>query len=364
MRTTLTFNSNLETLSEYMTRAAEGLRSIRDDVYTSWGCNLKKELTVEEQEEFRNYVYVLAITEMEKTVGKHCLKKHRFGMDEDDFISNFKIVIMKYLENYNDNNHLVEDEKQYQFSTFLKHLSTEAVCLTYADMHGVSRDVEKKFTLVLGTMRMIAAKGNLDMNDITPEMIHAERPSITVKDIKAVIDFTRGKASLSQMEEEDGLEGEIFKGQDDLEISEFDVLDNDVEQIVEKFLSQMRDVEKFFALLEIGCSDKYYAMTATQLSCDELFVRLISADDKLKKHIHRGTVVIKRPNRSTASGVEEAVLTDVYYVNDNVIRYQKSVAKGRWSDLATKIVAEDVSGRSLLLYMKMKWDELIEKYDF
>lgn len=364
MRTTLTFNSNLESLSDYMTRAAEGLRSIRDDVYTSWGCNLKKELTVAEQEEFRNYVYVLAITEMEKTVGKHCLKKHRFGMDEDDFISNFKIVIMKYLENYNDNNHLAEVEKQYQFSTFLKHLSTEAVCLTYADMHGVSRDVEKKFTLVLGAMRMIAAKGNLDMNDITPEMIHAERPSITVKDIKAVIDFTRGKASLSQMEEEDGLEGEIFKGQDDLEISEFDVLDNDVEQIVEKFLSQMRDVEKFFALLEIGCSDKYYAMTATQLSCDELFVRLVSADDKLKKHIHRGTVVIKRPNRSTASGVEEAVLTDVYYVNDNVIRYQKSVAKGRWSDLATTIVAEDVSGRSLLLYMKMKWDELVEKYDF
>ena len=37
MRTTLTFNSNLEYLSDYMTRVAEGLRSIRDDVYTSWG---------------------------------------------------------------------------------------------------------------------------------------------------------------------------------------------------------------------------------------------------------------------------------------------------------------------------------------
>lgn len=89
--------------------------------------------------------------------------------------------------------------------------------------------------------------------------------------------------------------------------------------MVEKFLSQMRDVEKFFAFLEIGCSDKYYAMTAEQLSCDELFVRLVSADDKLRKHIQSGTVVIKRPNRSTASGVEEAVLTDIYYVNDNSI---------------------------------------------
>lgn len=55
-------------------------------------------------------------------------------MYEDDFISNFKIVIMKYLEIYNDNNHLAENEKQYQFSTFLKHLSAEDVCLTYADI--------------------------------------------------------------------------------------------------------------------------------------------------------------------------------------------------------------------------------------
>lgn len=68
--------------------------------------------------------------------------------------------------------------------------------------NGVSRDVEKKFTLVLGTMRIVTAK-NIDMKDVTPEMIHVERPSITVKDIKAVIDFTRGKASLSQMEEEE-----------------------------------------------------------------------------------------------------------------------------------------------------------------
>ena len=37
-------------------------------------------------------------------------------------------------------------------------------------------------------------------------------------------------------------------------------------------------------------ADKYYAMTATQLSCDELFVRLVSADDKLKKQIKKQAV--------------------------------------------------------------------------
>lgn len=54
-----------------------------------------------------------------------------------------------------------------------------------------------------------------------------------------------------------------------MEISEFDVLDNDVEQIVKNLITDERCWE-FFALLEIGCSDKYYAMTTTQLSCDEL----------------------------------------------------------------------------------------------
>ena len=107
MRTTLTFNSNLESLSDYMTRVAEGLRSIRDDVYTSWGV-------------------------------QRCWKE------------------------------------------------------IYIRVRGYANDCCKK---------------NLDINDITLEMIHTERPFITVKDIKAVIDFTRGKASLSQMNEEDGLEG-------------------------------------------------------------------------------------------------------------------------------------------------------------
>lgn len=102
----------------------------------------------------------------------------------------------------------------------------------------------------------------MDMDDITPEMIHMERSSITVKDIQAIINFTKGKSSLSLMEEKDGLEREIFMGMDNLEISEFDILDNDVEQIVEKFLSQMKDIEKFFVLMEIGCSDKYSALTA------------------------------------------------------------------------------------------------------
>ena len=33
---------------------------------------------------------------------------------------------------------------------FLKHLASEAIRMTYADIHGVTVDIEKKFTLIMG----------------------------------------------------------------------------------------------------------------------------------------------------------------------------------------------------------------------
>ena len=47
------------------------------------------ELTDEEKLELHQKVLTMAIDEMEKTTGKHCLKRHKFGQDEEDFISNF-----------------------------------------------------------------------------------------------------------------------------------------------------------------------------------------------------------------------------------------------------------------------------------
>ena len=122
MRNILVYNKEAEDFTQYMTRAAEGLRSIRDDFQTSWGLNLHQELTEAEQRGFSQYVSVLAVKEMEDTTAKHYTRKHRFGMDEDDFISNFKVVILKNLASFNDDEHLTEDGKKYQFSTFLKHL--------------------------------------------------------------------------------------------------------------------------------------------------------------------------------------------------------------------------------------------------
>ena len=210
LRTTFTFNSNLESFSDYMTRVIAILRAIRDHVPAADGIDYSIELTDEEKLELHQKVLTMAIDEMEKTTGKHCLKRHKFGQDEEDFISNFKIVISDNLLSFNDSKHLEDEEKQYQFSTFLKHLSSEALVLTYAGIHGVTRDVEKKFHLIFSIRSRLAARYHIDVYDVTPELIHEERQELSVKDIKAALDFLDGRMSIDQMMEEDGIEGEAF----------------------------------------------------------------------------------------------------------------------------------------------------------
>ena len=363
MRTTLTFNSNLEPFSDYMTRVIAILRTIRDRVPAADGIDYSVELTEEEKIELHQNVLTMAIDEMEKTVGKHCIKKHNFGQDSKDFISNFKIVISENLLSFNDSEHLFDGEKQYQFSTFLKHLSSEAVVLTYADIHGVTKDVEKKFNLILSTRRELAAREHKDTFEITPEMIHEERPDFSVKDIKAVMDYLDGRMSVDQLMEEDGLEGEAFEDKNNEEPNlKNEVMDINVERLFDAFLGKMTDVEKFFALIEVGCSEKYETMTVSQLSVDSMFINMIEADAKYAKNMSVGDVVIKRPNRQ-AYNDRDVVLKDVKFVGGNVVRYQREQSKKRWTKLATVLSEDDICGNKSVEFFKEKWEELVEKYN-
>ena len=298
MRTTLTFNSNLESLSDYMTRVTAILRAIRDNVPAADGIDYSVELSEDEKLELYQQALMLAVEEMERTIGKHCTRKHDFGQDEEDFISNFKIVISDNLLSFNDSKHLVDGEKQYQFSTFLKHLSSEALVLTYAGIHGVTRDVEKKFNQILSLRKKISATKRIDIYEVTPEMVHELKTDYSVHDIKAVFDYLDGRLSVEKMLEADGMEGEAFEDQNgegpDLKN---DVIDINVQKLFDLFLDRMSDLEKFFALIEIGCSDKYATMTASQFSVDQTFLNIVAADKKYAKNIQTGDVVIKRPNR-------------------------------------------------------------------
>lgn len=271
---------------------------------------------------------MLAVEEMERTTGKHCTRKHDFGQDEEDFISNFKIVISDNLLSFNDSKHLVDGEKQYQFSTFLKHLSSEALVLTYAGIHGVTRDVEKKFNLVLGVRKKLATKYHLDIYTVTPEMIQEERPEYSVRDIKAILDYLDGRVSVEQMLEEDGMEGEAFedKNHEGPDLRN-DVMDINVQKLFDLFLDKMSDIEKFFALIEIGCSEKYTSMTVSQFSVNPVFINIVEADARYAKNIKVGDVVIKRPDRHSYND-RDVELKDVKFVGGSLSERTNKVPLG------------------------------------
>ncbi len=363
MRTTLTFNSNLESLSDYMTRITAILRAIRDNVPAADGVDYSIELTDSEKLELFQNALTLAVEEMERTTGKHCIRKHNFGQDEEDFISNYKIVISDNLLRFNDSKHLVDGEKQYQFSTFLKHLSSEALVLTYAGIHGVTRDVEKRFNLILNVRRKLAAKYHLDIYTVTPEMIQEVRPELSDRDIKAVLDYLDGRASVEQLIDEGGIEDEAFEdknGEGPELKNEF--MDINVQKLFDLFLGKMSDIEKFFALIEIGCSEKYATMTASQFSVDPVFLSIVAADSKYAKNIKTGDVVIKRPNRHSYTD-RDIALKDVKYVGGTVVRYQKEQTRLRWAKLKDVLDEDDILGNKSVEYFQEKWDELVNKYD-
>lgn len=364
MRTTLTFNSNLESLSDYMTRVTAILRAIRDNVPAADGIDYSVELSEEEKLELYQQALMLAVEEMERTTGKHCTRKHDFGQDEEDFISNFKIVISDNLLSFNDSKHLIDGEKQYQFSTFLKHLSSEALVLTYAGIHGVTRDVEKKFNQILNIRKRLAKDKEKDIYSITPEMIHLVKPEYSVKDIKAVLDYLDGRMSVEQMLEEDGMEGEAFedKNHEGPDLRN-DVMDINVQKLFELFLDKMSDIEKFFALIEIGCSEKYSSMTVSQFSVDPVFINIVEADVRYAKNIKVGDVVIKRPDRHSYTD-RDVELKGVKFVGGTVVRYQREQTRFRWAKLKEVLTEEDILGNKSAEYFREKWNELLFKYNF
>ncbi|MGI6502222.1 MAG: hypothetical protein ACOX1S_15390 [Anaerostipes sp.] len=363
MRKELKFNSNNENLNKYMTRATDLLRSIRTGSNAVDGINYQNALSTAEQAEFTDYVSILAISEMEKGAGKSHLKSNQFGSDAEDFISNYKIVILKNLDKYNDSDHLTEDGKKYCFSTFLKHLAPEALSMTYADIHGVTRDVEKKFTLVMGIMKRIAAEKQIAVSAVTPEMIHEIKKTTSVRDITAILDYVRGKASVEQMMEEDSWEKEGVNGASNLDTNIFDVLDLDTEKLFDAFFAHLTDIEKFFVLLEVHCCDeKYTRMTSGELATDDILVSIVAADSKLKKNISTGDIKIERPGRSSASGMTSIEMKNVEFVSDNVIRYQRRKAVSTLKSLRDGLQVSDIIGTCGVNYFRNQWNMLVQKY--
>ena len=362
MREEFIFNKKIETIDEYMTKAAEWLRSMNGDV-VGIRCNITKDLSAEEQKELQDYVYLLAIEEMKKTAGRHGLHRCIFNGYEDDFISNFSMLIIKRLHTYNDARCLEKKDKKYMFSTFLDDLSKDVMRTTFSQMHGIPEYVEKQLQDVKTLREKIASELGIPEAEVKPEMI-AKRSSRSrsVAEVMSLLNLLNEYVSIDKLLEEDGVEKTYFTGDANVKTSVFDVLDYDVEKVFDGFFSKLRDVEKFFVLVHVGCSKKHGKMTLNQLSVDELLLSIVKEDSKFCKNITVGQVVVERPDRRSVKDVERLVLKNVEYITDSMIRYQRHKAEEILSTLKNALKISDITGGCGVTYFMNQWMDLVRKY--
>lgn len=362
MRREFLFNKKEETINEYMERAVQWVRSIKQQKALEDGRNLSEELPIYEQKEVLDYVYTLAIEEMKRTSGRFCQRRNQFGMYEEDLISNFTVVIIQRLERFNDPDHLEDETKKYQFSTFLDNLSKEAVLLTYCQMHGVSEKIERRMYSVRTAIRQVAKEKQINQNDVTPEMIHEVRENISVEDIISIMQFFN-KLSLDSILEEDQMEENTFMGASNLETDIFDGMDVNVKNVFEALFTKMTDIEKFFFLLGAQCCDEeYLKMTTAQLSASRLLVNMFESDEKAKKYVTVGDLVIKRPNRAKTSVEAPIVYEGVKFISDTKIHYNKDKAKKTLTDLQKQFSETELAGNNVINFLMGQWELLKKLY--
>ena len=347
-----------ESITDYMNRAASYLRSMDQGTFTKDGYNLAEELTMYEQEMLKEYIYCTAFDEMKKTVGRHCLNKCNFGSDSEDFISNFQLVIINRLKEFNLEGRVKVEGKQYEFGTFLKHLSGEAVRVTFAQMRGVSADLEERFHKVYAAISKIAVEKQIKHDEVTAEMIQEEVSFVaTVETIRAIMEFSSTRSSVEiMMEENDSVEGNR-----DVKTDVFDVLERDTETILDKFFDRLSDFEKFFVLIKSECvPSSIKEMTQAQLSMDEMLINIAKQDSKNAKNVFIGDVTVTRWNRSSNS--EAQIFKDVAYVKDRVITYQMLKAQDLLARLGEALDENELRGMCGVRYFASQWIMLKEKY--
>ena len=212
-------------------------------------------------------------------------------------------------------------------------------------------------------MRKAMAKNMVGIDAVTPEMIAAELSRyMSTDEIIDILNISRGMISVEQHNEEAGEDTDVLESAVYIDTKIFDVLEVDVEKLFDAFFSKLSDMQKFFILVYVGCDPCYYGMTADQLSADEMFVRIIEADNKFCKNVCKGTVVVERPDRRSVIGAKSMVLEDVKYVKTTLIRYQRDEAKKTLATLRNGIKCSDITGECGVAYFMRQWELLKEKY--
>ena len=153
-----------------------------------------------------------------------------------------------------------------------------------------------------------------------------------------------------------------FRGTEDVETNAFDVLDYDVRKVFDGFFTRLSDIEKYFVLVKVGCSDVRLSMTYQQIAVDELFVSIVEADKKFSRNISVGQIVVERPDRKSVKNCQKLVLEDVKHVNYTFIQYMKPKTEKKLQMLKDTLRMSDITGDCGIAYFMDRWERLLRKY--
>lgn len=356
MRAEFIYDEKKETINEYMTRAAELLRKMQAGM-------LANEMTETEQMMVRDYIFGVALREVEKEFQYIYLYQKGLQNEIEDFYANFAEVLVNRLHTYNCPESLTKSDKKYQFATFLKDMSGEVIRKTYAGKHGVPMYVEIELQRLRTLRKKIARELEIPEDDVTPKMISEwSQRSISEYEVRAILDITAIHKSMEQIMEEGIATDKAFQGTEDVETNAFDVLDYDVCKVFDGFFSMLSDIEKYFVLVKVGCSDVRLSMTYQQIAVDELFVSIVEADKKFSRNISVGQIVVERPDRKSVKNCQKLVLEDVKHVNYTFIQYMKPKTEKKLQTLKDTLRMSDITGDCGIAYFMDQWERLLRKY--
>ncbi len=357
MRTTeLIYNKEQETIDQYMTRAAELLRGIIAG-------ELDGLMSFKEQYDAIDYIFGIALKEVKEEYKYMYLYQKGLHEEMEDFYAYFSEVLVRRLPSYNDEESLKKNGKKYQFATFLRDLSGEVIRRTYADKHCVPLYVEIELQRLRTLRKSIAIELGIPEDDVTPRMI-ADRSSRSVseQEVRAIFDITAKHQSIEKIVEDGMTTEKAFQGAENVETNAFDVLEYDVKKVFDGFFSRLTDIEKYFVLVQVGCSEERISMTREEIEMDKLFVSIVEKDAKFSKNVSIGKVVVERPGRSSVKGYESLIVEDVKHVNFTFVKYMKPKTEKKLLMLKNTLKMSDITGECGIAYFQEKWDELVEKY--
>lgn len=321
---------------EVLTRAAKIMDSIENEnVYD--GICFAKTLSGDEVQQFKDYVGTLIMPYIESEI-EHCIHVGKINDIEEDTYQNLALLVYKNFSSYN-NSKTKEYGETYDFATFVKLYTNDAIRSTRAQERGYKSRLDRKRRKIAKSKAKAAAVLGKREGEVTAEEIYRFMPYVTenplsLKEIKRSIEEYLVDHSLDSCEcsSEQGIEDEIL------------IVEEYIEKDFREFIEKMRPMQKYIFLQSYGfCSNKHESMKSNAIGYDPYLLDLAREDVKGQAHIK---------------------CEEEEYVEDRYIRKEKERMTIRIRKLIDKMEYSETELRANLMPLLYELqEEMRRKYD-